>query len=121
MCIVLFELRSALILSIRKVFHRHLSCKLFKAKCGKQMEAPLPCAPLTITGIVFAGPILGRALLDEECLPTVLFGIEAALNSRPLVNEEEIDDSSAALILAHFLTGRTETAIPSRLENIRLN
>ncbi|GFR29670.1 integrase catalytic domain-containing protein [Trichonephila clavata] len=46
--------------------------------------------------------------------------IEAALNSRPLVYEEESDDNSAALTPAHFLTGRKLTAIPSRLENTRL-
>ncbi|GFQ71948.1 DUF5641 domain-containing protein [Trichonephila clavata] len=50
--------------------------------------------------------VLGRALLDEESLSTVLIGIEAALNSRPLVYEEESDDNSAALTPAHFLTGR---------------
>ncbi|GFY01212.1 integrase catalytic domain-containing protein [Trichonephila clavipes] len=48
--------------------------------------------------------VLERALLDEESLPTVLIGIEAALNSQPLVYEEEKrDDNSAALTLAHFL------------------
>ncbi|GFR18092.1 DUF5641 domain-containing protein [Trichonephila clavata] len=57
----------------------------------------------------------------EESLSTVLTGIEAALNSRPLVYEEESDDNSAALTPAHFLTGRKLTAIPSRLENTRLN
>ncbi|GFQ87253.1 DUF5641 domain-containing protein [Trichonephila clavata] len=65
--------------------------------------------------------VLGRALLDAESLSTVLIGIEAALNSRPLVYKEEIDDNSAALTPAHFLTGRKLTAIPSRLENTRLN
>ncbi|GFQ99537.1 DUF5641 domain-containing protein [Trichonephila clavata] len=65
--------------------------------------------------------VLGRALLDEESLSIVLVGIEATLNSRPLVYEEEGDDSSAALTPAHFLTGRKLTAIPPRLENTRLN
>ncbi|GFQ91698.1 DUF5641 domain-containing protein [Trichonephila clavata] len=65
--------------------------------------------------------VLGRALLDEESLSTILIGIEAALNSRPLVYEEESDDNLAALTPAHFLTGRKLTAIPSRLENTRLN
>ncbi|GFR31774.1 DUF5641 domain-containing protein [Trichonephila clavata] len=64
---------------------------------------------------------LGRAFLDEESLSTVLIGIEAALNSRPLIYEEESDDNSAALTPAHFLTGRKLTAILSRLENTRLN
>ncbi|GFY30678.1 uncharacterized protein TNCV_3118381 [Trichonephila clavipes] len=48
---------------------------------------------------------LGRELLNEKCLSTVLIGIEAALNSRPLVYKEERDDNSAALTPAHFLTG----------------
>ncbi|GFQ81064.1 integrase catalytic domain-containing protein [Trichonephila clavata] len=65
--------------------------------------------------------VLGRALLDEESLSTVLIGIEAALNSRPLVYEEESDDNSAALTPAHFLTGRKLMAILSRLEDTRLN
>ncbi|GFQ70760.1 DUF5641 domain-containing protein [Trichonephila clavata] len=47
--------------------------------------------------------------------------IIAALNSRPLIYEEESDDNSAALTPAHFLTGRKLTAIPSRLKNTRLN
>ncbi|GFR18715.1 DUF5641 domain-containing protein [Trichonephila clavata] len=47
--------------------------------------------------------------------------IEAALNSRPLIYEEESDDNSAALTPAHFLTGRKLIAIPYRLENTRFN
>ncbi|GBM52367.1 hypothetical protein AVEN_160093-1 [Araneus ventricosus] len=35
----------------------------------------------------YLGNSLGRALLDEEGLQTALIGIEAALNSRPLVYE----------------------------------
>ncbi|GFR19183.1 DUF5641 domain-containing protein [Trichonephila clavata] len=62
--------------------------------------------------------VLGRALLDEESLSTVLIGIEAALNSRQLIYEEESDDNSAALTPAHFLKGRKLTAIPSRLNKI---
>ncbi|GFQ75602.1 integrase catalytic domain-containing protein [Trichonephila clavata] len=65
--------------------------------------------------------VLGRALLDEESLSTVLIGIEATLNSRPLVYEEESDDNSATLTPAHFLTGRKLKASQSRLENTRLN
>ncbi|GFQ65827.1 DUF5641 domain-containing protein [Trichonephila clavata] len=61
------------------------------------------------------------ATTHEESLSTVLIGIEAALNSRPLIYEEESDDKSAALTPAHFLTGRKLTAIPNRLENTRLN
>ncbi|GFQ96281.1 integrase catalytic domain-containing protein [Trichonephila clavata] len=62
--------------------------------------------------------VLGRALLDEKSPSTVLIGIEAALNSLPLVYEKESDDNSAALTPAHFLTGRKLTA---RLEKTRLN
>ncbi|GFQ69640.1 integrase catalytic domain-containing protein [Trichonephila clavata] len=58
---------------------------------------------------------------DEKSLSTVLIGIVAALYSRPLVYDEESDDNSTALTPAHFLTGRKLTAIPSRLENTRLN
>ncbi|GFT61368.1 hypothetical protein TNCV_1962621 [Trichonephila clavipes] len=43
---------------------------------------------------------------DEESLCTLFIGIEAILNSRPLVYEEEKDDKSAALTPAHFLTGQ---------------
>ncbi|GFR13568.1 integrase catalytic domain-containing protein [Trichonephila clavata] len=169
--IALSELRSTFWIlrgrqAIKKALHKCLPCKLFKAKCGMQIEAPLPServvpsVPFTITEIDFTGPVnirclkprdtayialftcattralhiehscivkqclrkvLGRALLDEESLSTVLIGIEAALKSRPLVYEEESDDNSAALTPAHFLTGRKLTAIPSRIENTRLN
>ncbi|GFV16666.1 DUF5641 domain-containing protein [Trichonephila clavipes] len=61
--------------------------------------------------------VLGRALLDEESLSSVHIGIEATLNSRPLVNEEERDNNSAVSTPAHFLMGRKLTAIPSRLKN----
>lgn len=246
--IVLSELRSTFWIlrgrqAIKQVLHKCLPCRLSKAKCGKQIEAPLPServvpsAPFTTTGIDFAGPVnirclkqrdtayialftcattralhielvsdlttdkfllslqrfvgrrglphtiytdnattfhaankelillwqalssaktqqyyaqngitwkfiapraawwggwwerligiikqclrkvLGRSLLDEESLSTVLIGIEAALNSRPLVYEEGKDDSSAALTPAHFLTGRKLTAIPSSPDN----
>ncbi|GFQ86296.1 integrase catalytic domain-containing protein [Trichonephila clavata] len=66
--IVLSELRSTFWIlrghqAIKKVLHKWLPCKLFKAKCGMQIKAPLfservvPCAPFTITGIDFAGPV----------------------------------------------------------------
>ncbi|GBN75964.1 hypothetical protein AVEN_139256-1 [Araneus ventricosus] len=55
---------------------------------------------------------LGRALLDEEGLQTALIGIEAALNSRPLVYEQE-NDSDEILTPAHFLTGKKLTLVPS--------
>ncbi|GFR14206.1 integrase catalytic domain-containing protein [Trichonephila clavata] len=49
--------------TIKKVLPKYLPCKLFKAKCGKQIEDPLPServvpsAPFTIIGIDFAGPV----------------------------------------------------------------
>ncbi|GFQ79932.1 DUF5641 domain-containing protein [Trichonephila clavata] len=55
------------------------------------------------------------------CLLDLSIGIKAALNSRPLVYEEESDDNSAALTPAHILMGRKLTPIPSWLENTRLN
>ncbi|GBM76660.1 hypothetical protein AVEN_94251-1 [Araneus ventricosus] len=56
--------------------------------------------------------LLGRALLDEEGLQAALIGIEAALNSRPLVYEQE-NDSDEILTPAHFLTGKKLTLVPS--------
>ncbi|XP_071044098.1 uncharacterized protein [Parasteatoda tepidariorum] len=61
--------------------------------------------------------VLGRVLLDEEGLSTALIGIEAALNSRPLVYEDGKDDSSTALTPSHFLRGQKLTAIPSSPNN----
>ncbi|GBN55816.1 hypothetical protein AVEN_30981-1 [Araneus ventricosus] len=48
---------------------------------------------------------LDRDLLDEEGLQTALIGIEAALNSRLLVYEQE-SDIDEILTPAHFLTGK---------------
>jgi len=56
---------------------------------------------------------LGRASLDEESLSTVLIGVEAALNSRPLVYEEGELDDEEALTPGHFLIGHKLTAIPT--------
>ncbi|GBO42632.1 hypothetical protein AVEN_158645-1 [Araneus ventricosus] len=55
---------------------------------------------------------LGRALLDEEGLQTALIGIEAALNSRPKVHEQE-NESDEILAPAHFLTVKKLTLVPS--------
>ncbi|GBM19374.1 hypothetical protein AVEN_196005-1 [Araneus ventricosus] len=55
---------------------------------------------------------LVRALLDEEGLQTAFIGIEAALNSRPLVYEQE-NDSDEILTPAHFFTGKKLTLVPS--------
>ncbi|XP_042894986.1 uncharacterized protein [Parasteatoda tepidariorum] len=56
---------------------------------------------------------LGRSLLDEETLATVLVGIEASLNSRPLIYEHGENDTEEALTPSHFLTGRKLTTVPS--------
>ncbi|XP_071037203.1 uncharacterized protein [Parasteatoda tepidariorum] len=60
---------------------------------------------------------LGRALLDKENLSTVLVGIEAVLNSRPIAYEEGDEDNTKALTPAHFLTGRKLTSIPTNPNN----
>ncbi|XP_055947010.1 uncharacterized protein LOC129980655 [Argiope bruennichi] len=60
---------------------------------------------------------LGRSLLDEEALTTVLVGIEASLNSRPLIYERGENDTEEALTPAHFLTGRKLTIVPSGPES----
>ncbi|GFQ81567.1 integrase catalytic domain-containing protein [Trichonephila clavata] len=82
--IVLSELRSTFYIlrgrqAIKKVIHKGLPCKLFKAKCGKQIEAHLPServvpsAPFTITGIDFAGPINIRCLKPRDTAYIPLF------------------------------------------------
>jgi hypothetical protein len=62
--------------------------------------------------------ILGRSQVDEEELHNILVRIEAALNSRPI-----IQDDDETLTPAHFLTGGRLTTIPhgpepSRTENL---
>ncbi|XP_071043029.1 uncharacterized protein [Parasteatoda tepidariorum] len=56
----------------------------------------------------------GRTLLDEEGLSTALVGVEAALNSRPLVYEQGNDDPEETLTPSHFLTGNRLTTIHSQ-------
>nr|XP_042912776.1 uncharacterized protein LOC107436914 [Parasteatoda tepidariorum] len=51
---------------------------------------------------------------DEEGLSTALVGVEAALNSRPLVYEQGNDDPEETLTPSHFLTGKRLTTIPSQ-------
>ena len=58
--------------------------------------------------------VLGRAQVDEEELQTILVGIEATLNSRPFIQDD--DDS---LTPAHFLTGEKVTTIPHGPEPVR--
>ena len=47
--------------------------------------------------------------MEEEELQTILVGIEAALNSRPIIQ----DDDNETLTPAHFLTGGKLTTIPA--------
>jgi len=54
--------------------------------------------------------VLGRFQVSQEGLNTTLVAIEAAINSRPIVQAE---DEAGALTPAHFLTGERLTAIPS--------
>jgi len=59
--------------------------------------------------------VLGRSQLDEEELQTILVGIEAALNSRPIIQ----NDDNETLASAHFLTGGKLTTIPHGPEPVR--
>ena len=52
--------------------------------------------------------VLGRSQVDAERLQSILVGIEAALNSRPVTQEDE----NETLTPAHFLTGGRLTTIP---------
>jgi len=59
--------------------------------------------------------VLGRSQVDEEELQTILLGTEAALNSRPIIQ----DDDNETLTPAHFLTGGKLTTIPRGPEPVR--
>jgi len=54
--------------------------------------------------------VLGRLQVSEEDLNTTLVAIEAAINSRHIVQSEE---EAGALTPAHFLIGERLTVIPS--------
>jgi len=58
--------------------------------------------------------VLGRVQVDEEELQTILVGIEATLNSRPII-QDDIETPTPA----HFLTGGTLTTIPHGPEPVR--
>jgi hypothetical protein len=58
--------------------------------------------------------VLGRFQVSEEGLNTTLVAVEAAINSRPIVQAE---DEAGALTPAHFLIGERLTAIPSGPEH----
>jgi len=53
--------------------------------------------------------------VDEEELQTISVGIEATLNSRPIIQ----DDDNETLTPAHFLAGGKLTTIPHGPEPIR--
>ena len=55
---------------------------------------------------------LGNAMLSFEDMATVLAEIEAAMNSRPLTPLTEDPNDLAVLTPAHFLIGRTLSALP---------
>ena len=54
--------------------------------------------------------VLGRSQVDEEGLNTILVSIEAALNYRPISQDEAIHD---VLTPARFLVGECLTALPT--------
>ncbi|GFT98776.1 integrase catalytic domain-containing protein [Nephila pilipes] len=63
----------------KQVLHKCLPCRLSKAKCGKEIEAPLPSEravpspPITTTGIDFAGPVNIRFLKSRDIAYIALF------------------------------------------------
>jgi hypothetical protein len=58
--------------------------------------------------------VLGRSQVDAEGFQTILVGIEASLNSRPITQ----DDENETLAPAHFLTGGRLTTIPQGPEPV---
>jgi len=59
--------------------------------------------------------VLGQAQVDEKEIQTILVGIEAMLNSRPIIQ----DDDNETLTPAHFVTGEKLTNIPHGPEPVR--
>lgn len=62
--------------------------------------------------------VLGKARIDEDGLLTVLAGIEATLNSRPIIHEYGLGELGKSLTPAHFLNGKKLTTIPSSPEPV---
>jgi hypothetical protein len=65
--------------------------------------------------------VLGKSQINEEALGTLLVALEAAINSRPIVQ-----DDSEVLTPSHFLNGERLTALPTGPEptirdNLRKN
>ena len=63
----------------------------------------------------FLRKVLGRSQLGEEEIQTLLVGTEAALNSRPIIQDED----NETLTPAHFITGGKLTTIPHAPEPLR--
>jgi len=58
--------------------------------------------------------VLGRSQVDAEGLETILVGIDASLNSRPITQ----DDENKTFTPANFLTGGRLPTIPQGLEPV---
>jgi len=56
--------------------------------------------------------VIGNSLLTFQEMKTLLFQIEACLNSRPLCPLSEDPDSLPVLTPGHFLIGESLTAVP---------
>lgn len=56
--------------------------------------------------------VLGGVKLTYEEFSTLLYQIEACLNSRPLASLPNDDDGIEALTPGHFLVGKSLTALP---------
>jgi len=55
---------------------------------------------------------VGKALLKEDEVQTILVEVEAVLNSRPLVADSSNPNDGEAITPAHFLVGTTLAALP---------
>ncbi|GFQ81752.1 integrase catalytic domain-containing protein [Trichonephila clavata] len=65
--------------SHKKTLHNCVPCKISRAKCDKQIDAPLPaeglttCKPFDITGVDFAGSVYVRGTNSPKKSHIVLF------------------------------------------------
>ncbi|XP_064482826.1 uncharacterized protein LOC135395636 [Ornithodoros turicata] len=57
--------------------------------------------------------ILGKNRFSFEELTTILHGVEAVVNSRPLTSVADSPDEAEPLTPAHFLVGKRVTSLPS--------
>ncbi|GFS69669.1 integrase catalytic domain-containing protein [Nephila pilipes] len=106
--IVLSELRSTFWIlkerqSIKQVLHKCHSYKPSKAKCGKQIEAPLPServvpsARFTNTGIEFPGPVNIHCLKSRDTAYIALFTCATRALHIELVSDLTMDKFLLAL------------------------